>query len=445
MITTGPLAADDPRITLAHGAMTVAQMRVVAITVALCALDGFDVLAISFASPGIAREWGIDRAALGVVLSMELIGMGIGSILLGGIADHSGRRRTVLGCLLLMSLGMALAATASSLLTLSLWRVLTGLGIGGMLASLNAIAPEFSNLRRRDLSVSLMAIGYPLGAIVGGSIAASLLAHHDWRSVFEFGAIVSALMVPLVWFWVPESIVWLCRRQRPGALTQLNVSLARMGYPPVSALPAPPERGSSLGTAALFSPRYLTTTVLATLAYALHILTFYFTLKWIPKIVVDMGFTPALAAGVLVWANVGGATGGAVVGLLTQRLDLKPLTIAWLITSTVTVAMIGHAQPQLWQLSLVCAVAGFCTNGSIIGLYAILARVYPTDARAAGTGFAIGIGRGGAIVAPIVAGILFQAGWGLQAVALIMAFGSVLAAAAIALMRVPPRQALVTE
>jgi benzoate transport len=443
--TAGSAAAEDPRVTLAHGAMTRAQMAVVAITVALCALDGFDVLAISFASPGIAREWGIDRAALGVVLSMELIGMGIGSILLGGIADRGGRRRTVLGCLLVMSLGMALAATAGNLLTLSLWRVLTGLGIGGMLASLNAIAPEFSNLRRRDLSVSLMAIGYPLGAIIGGSIAAGLLARHDWRSVFEFGAVVSALMFPVVWVWVPESVVWLCRRQPAGALAQLNHSLTRLGYAPAAALPPPPERISRAGTAALFAPEYLSTTALATLAYALHILTFYFTLKWIPKIVVDMGFTPALAAGVLVWANVGGATGGAVVGLLTQRLGLKPLTIAWLIASTVTVAVFGHAHAQLWQLSLVCAVAGFCTNGSIIGLYAILARIYPTDARAAGTGFAIGIGRGGAILAPIVAGILFELGWALQAVALIMAFGSVLAAIAVALMRIPPRQALVTE
>ncbi|HEY1724972.1 MAG TPA: MFS transporter [Steroidobacteraceae bacterium] len=425
--------------------MTVAQLRVVAITVALCALDGFDVLAISFASPGIARQWGIDRAALGVVLSMELIGMGIGSILLGGVADRSGRRRTVLGCLLVMSLGMALAATAGSLLTLSLWRVLTGLGIGGMLASLNAIAPEFSNLHRRDLSVSLMAIGYPLGAIIGGSIAAGLLAQHDWRSVFEFGAIVSALMLPVVWFWVPESVVWLCRRQPAGALARLNHSLMRLGYPRVAALPPVPERSPGVGTAAIFRPEYLRTTVLATLAYALHILTFYFTLKWIPKIVVDMGFTPALAAGVLVWANVGGASGGAVVGLLTQRLGLKPLTIVWLIASTVTVAVFGHAHAQLWQLSLVCAVAGFCTNGSIIGLYAILARVYPSNARAAGTGFAIGIGRGGAVVAPIVAGILFQVGWNLQAVALTMAFGSVLAAVAVALMRIPSRQGLVSE
>ena len=179
----------DPRDTLARDPMTPAQVRVVAITIGLCALDGFDVLAISFASPGIAHEWGINRAALGVVLSMELLGMGIGSILLGGIADRVGRRRTVLGCLLVMTLGMTLATTAHSILALSVWRVITGLGIGGMLASLNAIASEFANARRRDLCVSLMAIGYPLGAIVGGSIAAVLLSRSDWRAVFGFGAV----------------------------------------------------------------------------------------------------------------------------------------------------------------------------------------------------------------------------------------------------------------
>ena len=116
------------------------QIAVVAITVGLNALDGFDVLAISFASPGIARAWGIDRAALGIVLSMELIGMGIGSILLGGVADRIGRRRTLLGCLTVMALGMIMAARAQGVYDLSVWRVFTGLGIGGMLASINAVA-----------------------------------------------------------------------------------------------------------------------------------------------------------------------------------------------------------------------------------------------------------------------------------------------------------------
>jgi benzoate transport len=437
--------SEDPRNMLAAGPMTRAQWRVVGITVCLCALDGFDVLAISFASPGIAHEWRINRAALGVVLSMELLGMGVGSILLGGIADRIGRRFTVLGCLVVMTFGMTMATSAHSVLDLSLWRVITGLGIGGMLASLNAIASEFASTRRRDLCVSLMSIGYPLGAIIGGSIAAMLLARSEWRTVFEFGAVVSGLMLPIVYWWVPESVVWLSQRQPPRALERVNVSLARLGYPTVQSLPPPMARSTQLWRGGIFRPALIATTLLVTLAYSLHVTTFYFILKWIPKIVVDMGFTASTAAGVLVWANVGGALGGATLGLLTQRVDLKALTICWLLASTAMVALFGHSHADLAQLSLVCALAGFCTNGGIVGLYAILARAYPTDARASGTGFAIGIGRSGAVLAPITAGYLFQADWGLQAVALTMGAGSLLAAAAVALLRVPPRQLLAAQ
>jgi MFS family permease len=183
----------------------------------------------------------------------------------------------------------------------------------------------------------------------------------------------------------------------------------------------------------------LVTTLLGTLAYALHVTTFYFILKWIPKIVVDMGFVASSAAGVLVWANVGGATGGALLGLLTLRFGLKELTVLWLLASAAMVALFGHTRADLTQLSLICALTGFCTNGGIVGLYAILARVYPAESRAAGTGFAIGVGRGGAILAPVIAGYLFQAGWGLAAVAQTMGMGSLLAAAALALLHVPAR------
>ena len=166
----------------------------------------------------------------------------------------------------------------------------------------------------------------------------------------------------------------------------------------------------------------------------------YFTLKWIPKIVVDMGFTASMAAGVLVWANVGGASGGVVLGVLTHRIGLKALTIVWLVASSVMVGVFGHSSASLPQLSLICGLAGFCINGGVVGLYAILARAYPSDARAAGTGFAIGIGRSGAVLAPITAGYLFQAHWGLQAVALTLGVGPLLAAAAVAMLRIEPRQ-----
>ncbi len=139
----------DPRDVIATSPMSRLQLVVIAITVCLNALDGFDVLSISFASPGIAKEWGIDPGALGIVLSMELIGMAIGSAFIGGVADKIGRRPTILGCLAVMAAGMVGATTVRrASWTLSIWRVVTGLGIGGMLAAINAVAAEFSNARR---------------------------------------------------------------------------------------------------------------------------------------------------------------------------------------------------------------------------------------------------------------------------------------------------------
>src|ERR1700716_776497 len=174
------LVNTDPRETLASAPMSALQVVAVAITVGLTALDGFDVLSISFAAPGIATEWGIDRAALSVVLSMELIGMALGSIVLGGVADRIGRRPTMLGCLVLMTSGMFIVTTVKQIVDLEIWRFITGLGIGGLLACTNAVAAEFSNLRRRNLCVSLMAVGYPIGAVIGGLIVKELLRDHDW-------------------------------------------------------------------------------------------------------------------------------------------------------------------------------------------------------------------------------------------------------------------------
>jgi benzoate transport len=430
----------DPRETLSSEPMSPLQAIAVAITVGLTALDGFDVLSISFASPGIAAEWGIDRAALGIVLSMELIGMALGSVVLGGVADKIGRRPTMLGCLLLMTAGMFMVPTVREIPELELWRFITGLGIGGLLAASNAVAAEFANLRRRNLCVSLMAIGYPVGAVTGGLIVKQLLVGHEWRSVFYFGAAITAVFIPLVLFLVPESVHWLTQKQPAGALEKINRTMARMRHAVITALPAitPEQRKRSVSD--IFAPALLVTTVLASVAYFFHIITFYYILKWIPKIVVDMHFKASDAAGVVVWANVGGALGGATLGLLTHRFGLKQVTIAVMLLSTVTVTLFGRSAPDLNELSLLCACAGFCTNAAIVGLYAIFAQAYPTHVRATGTGFAIGMGRGGSVLAPITAGYLFKWGYSLPTVSMYMAMGSLVAAGVLCLLKLKPDQ-----
>lgn len=419
---------NDPREIINNNPMSAWQVAAVAITVGLNALDGFDVLSISFASPGIAKDWGIDRAALGIVLSMELLGMAVGSIFLGGVADKIGRRKTILGCLVMMAIGMLLASGAKNVYDLSAYRVLTGLGIGGMLAAINAVAAEFSNLKWRKVSMALMVIGYPLGAVIGGSVSQVLLTGGEWRDVFEFGAIATVVFVPLVWFLIPESVDYLAQNRPAGAIERINSTLQRFGHATIAALPALSADKAKQSVLDVFSPALIRTTTLVTMAYSFHVVTFYFILKWVPKIVTDMGFEPSQAAGVLVFANIGGAIGGAVFGLFAQRFGLKIPTICVLVMSSILVVWFGSGQADLQQMKLVVLTVGLFTNAAIVGLYSIFAQAFPTHVRATGTGVAIGAGRGFSWLAPILAGFLFQWGFGLQGVAMLMAIGSLLSA-----------------
>jgi len=430
-------SSTDPRDILRTAPMSVLQIVIVGITIALNALDGFDVTSISYASPGISKEWSLPPGGLGIVLSMELIGMAIGSIVIGNIADRIGRRPTMLACLALMTVGMTMCTTAGDPTTLSVWRVVTGLGIGGMLAAINAVSAEFANDKRKSLSVSLMSIGYPLGAVFGGMGVARLLQAQpdNWRSVFYLGAAATVVLIPIVWFVIPESVHWLARKQPAGALDKINRAMARMGHGAVSALPEIPPAARQQSAGDIFGPALIMTTVLVTLAYFFHIVTFYYIIKWVPKIVVDMGFPPSSAARVLMWTNVGGATGGFIFGFLTLRYNVKMLTIGTLIISTVGVSIFGKAPADLQTLIYICIFCGFFINAGINGLYAIIAQAFPTHVRASGTGFAIGAGRGGSVLAPIIAGFLFQFGFTLPTVSFALAGGSILGAVMLLLLK----------
>lgn len=430
----------DPRSHMNQAPMTMAQIVVVAITILLNALDGFDVLSISFASPGIADDWGINQAALGVVLSMELIGMAIGSIVLGGVADKIGRRPTVLACLTVMAIGMFMVTTVESIVMLCIWRVFTGLGIGGILAAATAMVAEFSNDRRRSLCVALMAIGYPLGGVFGGSIASSLLETYHWHSVFYFGAIVTAALIPVCFFLMPESVHWLARKQPANALERVNNSLKRIGHSLASSLPEYSEEVKKKSAGDLFAPGLIAITIIVTLAYFLHVTTFYFILKWTPKIVADFGLASSVAGQVLVWANVGGALGGALFGLLSMKLDLKKLTIAILVLTAVFVTIFGRTSTDVSQMKTLAMMAGFFGNAGIVGLYALFAQAFPTHVKAAGTGLAIGVGRGGAVLSPMLAGILLSIGAGLPTTAMIMGAGSLLAAIALSFLKLRSKE-----
>lgn len=418
-----------PREILDDAPMHWRQIVVVAICIALNALDGFDVLAISFAAPGIATEWGIDRAMLGVVLSMELIGMAVGSVLIGNLADRIGRRPTILACIVIMSIGMFAASISENITFLSLTRLLTGLGIGGMLSSTSAMVAEFSNTRRRNLNMALNIAGYSTGAILGGLVASSLLEiTGEWRSVFLFGGIMTLIGLPLAWFMLPESIDSLLTRRPHGALKKISNTLTRIGHAPLDELPAPPLEQTKSSILALFTQNYARITILLTTAYFAQIMLFYYVVKWVPKIAVDMGYSPAEAGRVLVAANVGNLLSAVLIGIAAQKISLRPMVICAMVAGFVAIGVFGSGLSSLGALSVSVAAAAFFINAGVVGMYPIFANTFPTHLRASGIGFVIGIGRGGSAVGPIIAGSLFASGASLLTVSLTMGVGGLVAA-----------------
>jgi benzoate transport len=421
-----------PKQIIEDGNMHIRQWIAVAITVALNALDGFDILSSAFAGPGIKQEWNLAPDGLGAVLAMELLGMGVGSLLLGGVADKIGRRPTILICLSLMATGMFMAAHAGSPQTLSFWRFLTGLGIGGMLSAINAVANEFSSKKGRSLAMALMVIGYPLGGFFGGLMVKYGLPANDWRAIFEFGGIMTVICIPLVWLFIPETPSYLNFRRPAGALERMNKTFASFKLPTLPALMPLEEAQSKASVADIFKPAYIRTTMLLSFAYAFHAMTFYFVLKMTPSIISDpqfagQSFTRAEGAGVLAYANLGGALGGLVFGWFMHRFGIKRSTLIALALSVLLVCFFGMGQNTLmgWTLAVLCV--GLFTNAAIVGFYSSWAIAYPTHIRATGTGFALSIGRGGAAISPYLAGLLFARHLDLQTVALVMSSGSLIA------------------
>lgn len=436
----------DPSVQLRREPMSSFQIVAVAICVALNALDGFDILAITFAGPGIMREWGLGPGGLGVVISTGLVGMSIGSLLIAPLADTCGRRPIILLCLILMTLGMLFSATSNSVLTLATWRVITGLGIGGMLASINAMVAEYSNDARRDFCVSLMTIGYPLGGMLGGMAAAWLLGNFDWRSVFIFGGVVSIAILAVVWWRLPESIEFLVFKRSPDALAEINAIFRRMGRAAVVELPVR-VRQERVSVWKAFDNTLATRTMLICVAYFLYMLTCYYALGWIPSIVAALGFTASVGAEVSVWTNLGGIIGGALLGYLARHIGLKPLASGAMIATALALTVFGRTQPDLFALKAVAFVLGFFLYSSAVGFYATFVRVFPTNLRATGTGLAIGLGRFGGMLGPVLGGWLMAAGTSRPSVAGLMALGAALAGLAIWLLQgpmlaAPPRPAV---
>jgi benzoate transport len=423
--------------------MTGLQLRAVTLCFFLNALDGIDILAISFAAPMLSGEWGIPATTLGIVFSAALAGMMAGSMLLAPLGDAIGRRKLLSIALSLIAIGMLGVMFAGSVRDLLILRFVTGVGLGGVVPTMAAFAAELSPQRYRSFAVTLVQGGYPLGATITGLLATWMMPQWGWQSLFVLGGALTVASLPLVYLLLPESPEFLLSKRPPGALEKLNRMLRGMGQPEITSLPsmgstASEPRGLEQIFAALrelFSPRFRSDTVLLWIAFFMSLLTLYFLQNWVPQLVANSGqsVSQAFSAGTVL--NLGLFGGMVTVGYFADYYGLRRAIATYLAATAALLVSFSYLEGTT-AITIGLGVAGFL-QGGFIGLYAVGARIYPAAIRITGIGWAIGIARLGAVLGPYIAGLLVARGMGMVGSFLVFAIPLAIAALAVTAMRAP--------
>lgn len=413
------------------------QWYIVGLATFLNALDGYDVLAMAFTANAVSGEFGLNGSQLGLLLSAGLVGMALGSLILGPFADKLGRRRILIISLLINLVGLALSATAGSSTELAIWRVVTGIGIGGILATVTVITSEYSNNKNRGMAVSIYTAGYGLGATLGGLLAARLIPEFGWRSVFLAGAAATLASLILVVVSIPESVDYL-RVKRPAGAEEKALKIARrIGKPDTIGLgTVNPADSAQVKLSDLLSGPFKVTTLKLWAAFFFIMFGFYFANSWTPKLLVESGMTEnqGIIGGLAL--TLGGTFGSLIYGVITTRFNSRHTLMVFTVLSALTL-VVFITTTSIPMLAFGSGVlVGMLINGCVAGLYTVTPAAYPSALRTTGVGWGIGIGRFGAIFAPITVGALLDAGW--TPPSLYAAVAVVVVLAAVALIGIRP-------
>ena len=418
--------------------MSVFQIQTVFICTLINMLDGFDVLVMSFAAASVSSEWTLTPYQLGILLSAGLFGMAIGSISLGALADRLGRKRLVNICLVIVTAGMFASAYSENQEQLLAFRFVTGIGIGGMLATLTTLVSEYSNESSRGLCIGFLQSGYPLGALLGGIVSVYLIDSFGWRSLFIFGGSLSLIMLPFVFWKLPESLDFLLLRGNQADKSKIQQILTKLQIETSKFLHTTEQSEKKADWISLFSSDSRANTLYLWTCYFLLMFSFYFVVSWTPKLLVDAGLTTGQGISAGVYLQAGGLVGAISLGLLGYKFKVPILTSVFFCCGVAAMLFYGLVELSLVSLMLVAAVMGFFLIGAMIGLYTIAPSVYPANVRVSGVGLAIGIGRLGAIVAPLAGGIILNSGYSTDEIFVIFSIPLILAALAVYKIKLRP-------
>lgn len=357
---------------------------------ALNMVDGVNVFVLTYVAPALQRAFGVGAPALAVVFSAGLVGMAIGGLAVAPLADRVGRRPVVLFALVLMAAAMMASGLATGIVTLALARIFVGIGIGAVLASITALSAGFAPDAMRHVATGVPQAGYPVGATLAGFLVARLLPLHGWQAMFIGAGLVSLLLLPVCWYALPEA---------PRGSEELGRrETAQVGI-----------------AAALGGPRRRNT-MLLWLCTINGFMALYFIASWITKLAIQAGLAPTDAIIASAIYNAGAFVGTIALSFLATRWNLRWLMFAMLCGASVLFVVFGAMAMPLAGVLTVCFLIGITLQGGVNCNYPLAATVYSAPVRATGIGWAMGIGRGGALLGPMIGG--WAIGLGLPLVAI---------------------------
>lgn len=409
----------------------------------IVATDGMDVAIMGFLAPGITKEWGISRAAFGVVMGAAPIGLAIGALLVGPLSDRYGRKKLLMTAVAWFGVCSLACAAAHDVVTLSALRLLTGLGLGAAMPNATTLLSEYVPERSRSTLLAIMFTGFNLGSALVGFLAAALLPDYGWRAVLLVGGAIPLVCLPFYLWLVPESARFMVVRNYPAeriarTLSRVCGSTFAAGQ---SFVVSEPQVKSNQPGKVLLSDSYRKTTLSLWGTYFMGLLVIYLLSGWLPTLIKDAGLPIEKAASITALFQLGGTVGALVVGYLMDRWSPSRAIAAAYISGAVFILLLASGSVQSGMFAAYVLLAGFCMSGAQTGLNAFAPSCYPTAVRATGVSWMLGVGRFGSILGSFAGGVLLSMGWSFGAVIAILAVPATLAALIIVCIQLGQRPA----
>jgi MFS transporter, AAHS family, 4-hydroxybenzoate transporter len=389
------------------------QIRILVLLGLTVVIDGFDVQAMGFVAPAIIDAWGIDKTSLGPVFGAGLLGMLLGSLLFSVLADKIGRRPVLIWATFAFALCMLATPFVTTIDQLRWMRLLTGLGLGAIMPNTMALAGELSPKHNRVTIMMLVSCGFTVGAVLGGLISAFLIPAWGWQSVFIVGGVVPLVLAGVMFFQVPESMLFSVLRGKrldrvAACLRRIDPSLAVTAS---TRFIVPETRQSAMPVVELFRAGRARTTALLWMINFMNLLNLYFLANWLPTIAKSAGASTSAAVLVGTTLQVGGVVGTLLMGPIIDRIGFFKVLVPTFLVAAIAISTIGQPGLSFAMLLVAVGITGLCIVGGQPAVNAMAATYYPTVLRSTGVGWSLGIGRVGSILGPVIGGELIRLNW----------------------------------